>query len=215
MSDNKILCILPICCYPTNRTSNNGSERIQQYVTGLNKLFEYNDIFKKHNIDIYIVDNSIKDGDNIPIEILNIIPENVKKFTCLQNNFGCKNKGAGLIELWLYYKDIIEKYDWVIHFEPRQLLLNFNFINNFLLNPRNLFTIGSDKTHFNTGLFTLETCILLDYCNKVNLNIMVNKYISIENDLYNYIISQNYQFDLCEKMELLWHDINANIIYSM
>ena len=213
--DKKILCILPICCYPTNNGSNSGSERINQYVTGLNKLFEYNDIFKKHSVDIFIADNSIRDGDNLPREILNILPSNVRIITCLQNNFGSKNKGAGLIEQWIYFKDIIEKYDWLIHFEPRQLLLNFNFINNVLENPRNLFTLGNDKKHFNTGLFTLETRILLDYCKKVNLNNMVNKYISIENDLYKYIIDHNHKFNLCEKMELLWHDIHTNIIYSM
>lgn len=210
-----ILLELRVCCYPKNKSSNKGSERIQQYVTGLNKFFEYNDILKQHNVDVYITDNSISSENKLPIEILNILPSNVRLITSLENNYGCFNKGAGDIEQWIYCKDIIEKYDWLIHFEPRQLLLNFNFINNFLENPRNLFTLGNDKKHFNTGLFTLETCILLDYCKKVNLNNMVNKYISIENDLYKYIIDHNYKFDLCEKMELLWHDIQTNIIYSI
>ena len=201
-----ILLELRVCCYPKNKSSNKGSERIQQYVTGLIKFFEYNDILKQHNVDVYITDNSISSENKLPIEILNTLPSNVRVITSFENNYGCFNKGAGDIEQWLYCKDIIEKYDWFIHFEPRQLLLNFNFINNFLENPRNLFTLGNDKKHFNTGLFTLETRFLLDYCKKVNLNNMVNKYISIENDLYKYIIDHNHKFDLCEKMELLWYD---------
>ena len=60
MSDynrKKIVCILPICCYPTNNDSNVGAERMRQYIEGLCKFFEYNDIVKNHNIYIYIVDN--------------------------------------------------------------------------------------------------------------------------------------------------------------
>jgi glycosyltransferase involved in cell wall biosynthesis len=37
----KILCILPICCFPTNNNRNESDERIQQYISGLNKFFDY------------------------------------------------------------------------------------------------------------------------------------------------------------------------------
>ena len=206
--------MLPICCYPTNSGSNRGAERIQQYVEGLVKFFEYNDIFKKQNVDIYIVDNSIKDGDSLPAELLTILPDSVIINTSLNNTFGCVNKGAGLIEQWLYCKDIIAKYDWLIHFEPRQLLLNFNFINNFLENPRNLFTLGNGNNHFNTGLFCIETTKLLHYCHNINLNIMVLHSISIEYDLFNYIKNNNILFYICTKMELIWLEYltNKNII---
>jgi hypothetical protein len=209
MSNRKILCLLPICCYPANMSSNNGAERIQQYVNGLSKFFEYIDILKKHNVDTYITDNSIKKDSKLPLEILTIIPEHVIISTSLNNHFGAINKGAGLIEQWLYCKDIIVKYDWLIHFEPRQLLLNFNFINNFLENPRNLFALGNDKKHFNTGLFCIETGSLLHYSTSVDLNIMSTRYISIENDLYNYIIKHKIKFDILDKMELIWFDIAA------
>jgi hypothetical protein len=206
--------MLPICCYPTNSGSNRGAERIQQYVKGLVKFFEYNDVLKKHNVDIYIVDNSIKDGDSLPAELLTILPDSVIINTRLNNTFGCVNKGAGLIEQWLYCKDIIAKYDWLIHFEPRQLLLNFNFINDFLENPRNLFTLGNGNNHFNTGLFCIETTKLLHYCHNINLNIMVLHSISIEYDLFNYIKNNNILFYICPKMELIWLEYltNTNII---
>ena len=62
-------------------------ERIKQYIDGLRKFFEYNDVLKKHNIDVYLVDNSIKDGVTLPPAILNIIPDNVTVNTSLNNNF--------------------------------------------------------------------------------------------------------------------------------
>ena len=212
MSDDnrkKIICILPICCYPTNNDSNGGAERMRQYVEGLCKFFEYNDILKNHNIDIYIVDNSIKDGGTLPQEILNVIPEHVKTILFLKNDFGKLNKGAGLIEQWLYCKNILINYDWLIHFEPRQLLLNFNFINNFLKKPRNLFTYGNGKKHFNTGLFCIETSALLNYIVKVDLNNMVSCSISIEYDLYNYTVRNSIDFYILEKIELIWFDFIA------
>jgi hypothetical protein len=213
MPDIKILCMLPICCYPTNTGSNRGEERIQQYVKGLVKFFEYNAILKKHNVDIYIVDNSIKDGDGLHADILAIIPENVKINMSLNNNFGCRNKGAGLIEQWRYCKDIIIQYDWLIHFEPRQKLLNFNFINDFLENPRNLFTLGNSKNHFNTGLFCIDSSKLLYYCHNTVLSIMVVSSISIEYDLFNYIKKNNILFYIRPKMELIWFDYTSNKSY--
>ena len=205
-----ILCMLPICCYPTNTDSNRGRERIQQYVKGLGKFFEYNDIFKKHNIDIYLVDNSIKPGYTLPRDLLAILPNNVKINTSINNTFGSLNKGAGLIEQWLYCKELIAKYYWIIHFEPRQLLLNFNFINNFLENPRNLFTLGSGNNHFNTGLFCIETSKLLHYCQNIDMNVMVTQSLSIEFDLFNYIKKNNILFYICSTMELIWFDYMAN-----
>lgn len=220
---SKILCILPICCFPTNSGSNKGKERIQQYVNGLNQFFEYRDILEKYNIDVYITDNSISTEDNLPFEILNILPPNVKIMTSLNNKFGSINKGAGLIEQWIYCKEIIEKYDWLIHFEPRQLLINFNFINNFLEKPRNLFkpinnclsTNNKTNTHFYTGLFCIETSKLLNYCINTNLHIMTKKYISIENDLYNYMVQSKIVFYFIEKLELKWFDTTTKMAYFL
>jgi hypothetical protein len=206
--------MLTLCCYPTNSGSNRGEERIQQYVKGLVKFFEYNDVLKKHDVDIYVVDNSIKDGDSLPQDILAILPDNVKINTCFKNEFGSKNKGAGLIEQWLYCKDIIEKYDWFIHFEPRQLLLNFNFINDFLEKPRNLFKT-SIVTSFYTGIFAIETKVLLKFSNAIYLHEMCRLSKSIEYILYDYFIHFEIPFDHREKIELEWHDVAANQLFSL
>lgn len=203
---NKILLLLPTCLYPTNRSSNHGETRFLQYFKGLQKLFEYNSFFIENHIDIILFDNSIDNINDIPDIIKNVFPSNVNIIVKIVNSYGCINKGAGLIEHWLYNKQEIKKYDWIIHFEPRQLLKSNQLIEKFLKNPRNLFSFNTIGKHFNTGLFCIESKHLLDYIEKTDLNHMVNRYISIEDDLYNYFIRNQIQFDIVEKMDLLWFE---------
>tara|TARA_B110000093_G_C12926005_1_gene391332 strand:+ start:11 stop:646 length:636 start_codon:yes stop_codon:yes gene_type:complete len=203
-----ILIELRICCYPANSQESQLPNRTEQYVNGLNKFFEYLPILNGYNVNIFITDNTIPKNSNLPNEILNIIPSNVTVITCLNNNYGCYNKGAGDIEQWLYNKELISQYDWFIHFEPRQLLKSFNFIENFLKNPRNLFTINENVKHFNTGLFCIQVGELIKYINNSNLDNMVSRRISIEDDLYRYFINNNISFDILEKLDLIWFATN-------
>lgn len=200
----KIIFLLNICCFPENTSSFNNKIRTQQYIDGLNTVFQYNNIIKNHDIDVYIVDNTIKNDETLPREILNIIPSNVHLSLCLKNELGKKNKGAGLIDTWKYNKDLIQKYDWIIHFEPRQSLKSFQFVESFLKEPRNLFTININVEHFNTGLFCISKENLINYINNCDLNKMVNNSISIEDDLYKYFQDNKINYDTLEKMDLLW-----------
>ena len=206
--EQKILCILPICINPTNNNSNTGLERIEQYITGLNKFFEYIEILNTYKVDIIIFDNTINKTEVLPEKILEIIPKNVKIINDMVNNYGCINKGAGLIESWIYLNDHISQYDFLIHFEPRQLLLNFNFITNFLENPRNLFTHSHNdiKNPFNTGLFCINTKVLITFIKSINLNEMCSKnsYRSIEDILFIFFKKFNIPYCKADKMELVW-----------
>ena len=76
--NNKILCDLPICVNPTNKGSNKGEERIQQYIEGFNIFFEHISVLQKYNIDIIIFDNTVDRNERLPQNLLNIIPSNVK-----------------------------------------------------------------------------------------------------------------------------------------
>ena len=202
--EQKILCILPICINPKNNSSNTGLDRIEQYITGLNKFFEYIEILNNYKVDIIIFDNTINKTEMLPEKILEIIPNNVKILNDNVNNYGCINKGAGLIECWNYLNNSINQYDFLIHFEPRQLLLNFNFIKNFLENPRNLFTYGANNNHFNTGLFCISCKVLVTFIKSINLNEMCQKYTSIEYILFDFFKKFNIPYCLRDKMELVW-----------
>lgn len=209
----KIIFLLNICCFPENASSFNNKIRTQQYIDGLNTVFQYNNIIKNHDIEVYIVDNTIKNDETLPREILNIIPSNVHLSLCLKNELGKKNKGAGLIDTWKYNKDLIQKYDWIIHFEPRQSLKSFQFVESFLKEPRNLFTININVEHFNTGLFCISKENLINYINNCDLNKMVNNSISIEDDLYKYFQDNKINYDTLEKMDLLWFAGDNNIYH--
>ena len=202
---SKILCILPICCFPTNKDTFIGNERIQQYITGLNKFFEYIEIMNNHNVDIYIFDNTIDKNDTLPQEFLEIIPDNVKVINDYANKYGGINKGAGLIESWLYLKDIIQQYDYLIHFEPRQLLIDFDFIQSFLQKKSNVFTLGGDDKHFNTGLFCVECKVLLKFITIVDIIYMTHNIVSIEYMLFNFFNENNIQYNVKDKMNLIWY----------
>jgi hypothetical protein len=158
-----------------------------------------------HNVDIYIFDNTIDKKDTLPKELLEIIPDNVKVINDHANKYGGINKGAGLIESWLYLKDIIEQYDYLIHFEPRQLLINFDFIESFLQNNDNLFTLGQGNKHFNTGLFCINCKILLSFITNVDINNMVHNRISIEYMFFDFFNENNIQYTIVDKMNLIWY----------
>ena len=145
---------------------------------------------------------------SLPKIILDVIPQNVKIITCLNNNFGSINKGAGDIEQWAYNEDFIKQFDWFIHFEPRQILLSFQFIESFLNNPRNLFTINSNIKHFNTGMFCIKSKLLLEYIHSVDLQQMTSQFISIEDNIYNFFITNNIEYDALEKMDVIYFPTN-------
>jgi len=181
--------------------------RIKQYIDGIQKVRNFNP-----DIEIYISDNS--NYLNKESELLNIINKNnIKIIKNVPNKFGHINKGSGLIENWIHNNDIIKKYDYIIHFEPRQLLQSNLFIDTFFKNPRNLFTLGNDKKHFNTGLFCIKSDILLQFIKLIQPQILIKNNYSIENVIYNYIINNKISYSLLDKMDLIWYFPNQPPVY--
>ena len=198
-------------------TSNNIREN--QYIEGIKKIYELN---KEKNIDMYISDNStffnnnstLKDYllNNTKIHIINNVP----------NVYGKYNKGCGLIEHWLYNKDLLINYDYIIHFEPRLLLQSNLFIDNFILKPRTIFNIGggyfnkdnNSYKHYNTGLFSIKTDVLLQFINLINskgINSIIRQ--SIEYVIFDFIKTNNITIDLIDKLDLWWFPVNLEKIY--
>ena len=134
----KLLIVLPISTLTDekNKTLEKREKRVKQICEGLSKLFSFkcfsNFLLDKTNeLSFVLSDNTV---NNISDKILNIIP--FKKYNImlyaskLNNKYGCKNKGAGLIEHWRYMKEAIKSFDWIIHFEPRMLLKSEKFFTN-------------------------------------------------------------------------------------
>jgi hypothetical protein len=190
--------------FNVNFTFTSYQDRLEQYLDGLKTFFDF---YNKYNCKtpIMIIDNTINDK-GIDKNILNIIPENVIFKIFNSNVFGSLNKGAGLIESWLYLQDDLLKYDNIIHFEPRLKLLDFNFFESYFNNPRNLFTTNNTIKHFNTGLFTLNSNVLIEFSKSINLKEMTEQRISIEYIIYDYIFDHNISYDIVDKMGVIWHD---------
>uniref|UniRef100_A0A6C0E3Q7 Glycosyltransferase n=1 Tax=viral metagenome TaxID=1070528 RepID=A0A6C0E3Q7_9ZZZZ len=199
----KILLLLNMCLKPTNINSlRDETIRNKQYIDGINSVFKYKDILNKYGVDICLSDNTINDVSSIPHEIMTIIPSDVKIITKNANTYGSINKGSGLLETWGFCMDIIKQYDWVIHFETRQILENFDFVINFLESNRNLFTLG-DSVHFNTGLFCIDSSLLLKYIRETP---PMSLRVSIENHIFDFVKRNGIYYDTADKMGLLWHD---------
>tara|TARA_R110002020_G_scaffold450975_3_gene664767 strand:+ start:135 stop:749 length:615 start_codon:yes stop_codon:yes gene_type:complete len=181
-------------------------KRLIQYTIGINKIVELN---RTNCFDIYIADN----GENFESKIK--IPESVIIIKNNPNIYGKINKGAGIHEIWNNNIEIISKYNYIIHFEPRQELIDNSFINNFIQNPRTLFTYGQNNNHFNTGLFAIKTNELISYLKYNHSNDIVQNCLSLEYILFNYYINNNITYDVIDKMNLKWHDAYTQKTYIM
>ena len=220
---SKILCELRVCTnieetnlFKTGSLEKNNI-RLTQYVNGIKKFIELN---KKYiddkKMDVYVTDNTVSSNKKLHQSLLDVIPENVKIITSINNNYGCYNKGAGDIEQWLYCSNLIKEYDYFIHFEPRQLLIDNYFIDNFMKNPRALFTHNKNPNsprHFNTGLFACKSKDLLTFIDVVSPSKLVKHNVGIEYVLYNFFRNNNLDYDVLEKMNLIWYDTYAQKEY--
>ena len=148
-------------------------KRLKQYQQGIDKIVELN---KNYNLDIYIADNGHNFDDKIKI------PECIKVIKNNPNKLGRFNKGSGIIEIWNNNIEILKQYDYIIHFEPRQLLIDNSFIDNFMKNPRSIFTYNKNpnaKRHFNTGLFTCKSSDLINFITVVTAEILFQNPVRI------------------------------------
>lgn len=179
-------------------------KRLKQYKQGIDKLVELN---KNYKLDIYIADN----GDNFNDKIK--IPECIKVIKNNPNKLGRFNKGSGIIEIWNNNIEILKQYDYIIHFEPRQLLIDNSFIDNFMINPRSLFTYSKNpnaKRHFNTGLFICKSMDLINFITVVTPEILFKNSLSIEYILHDFYNNFKINYSVLDKMNLIWYDTYAN-----
>jgi len=165
-----------------------GEDRIRQYVDGLSILFEY-DFDDK--VDILLCDNTT---DQIDQRLADCLPVNTK-FNTYNNNTGASSKSIGLFDQWKSCENTIKQYEWVIHFEPRQLLTKYSFFDSFFLDKKNLFNIRAN--HFWTGLFSIDTNSMMKYLSGSHPP------ASIEYHLFDFMKNIPHKH---EEINVLWND---------
>lgn len=184
-----------------------GYERKKQYVDGLKKISRHYSKFS--NCDFVLVDNTLENESKLPEEIENLLPENCFLYIKNKNNYGKFNKGAGDIDLWKDYSDILISYDYFFHYEPRLQLTDFSFIESFLKNPRNYFCLDETCEQVKTGYFGVNVKDFYEFYSKVNLDEMVSNRVSIELLLFSFFKDKDTEF-IKDSFYTLWHDAHIN-----
>lgn len=214
----KVVIILP-----TAMGISKDEERINQFISGFNQVSEL--VTKYPSFDVFVTDNTVQNVsllDGRLIHAIDAIPTLKGKALFYSNEYGKRNKGAGLIVGW---KGVLENfpndYDYVISFEPRQKLANLSFFEGFLKKPGSYFRVIHEKVprfkimsvtvhQVLTGLVCFKRSDFETYCSSVDLEDMVEKKICIEDDLYNFLINKKISFTTVESLGILWHDVASD-----
>lgn len=221
----KTALILPTAFVTTLPNSKNREERIAQYVRGFQQVAN---LVRLHpEFDVFSVDSTIADSADIDPRLMSALNDiSTLKEKCFfnDNSLGKKNKGAGLITQFKKVLPLISKeYEYVISFEPRQELENYNFFEQFLLDRQSYFRLEKVRAkkyrifpfllvQVMTGLFAMRRNDLEKYVLQVNLSWMVIRRISIERNLYKFLYRSGISFGRVARLNLLWHDTANNTV---
>jgi hypothetical protein len=193
--------------YDSNRV-NKGNQRIEQYAKGIEQIVSYQSL---KNTKIIFSDNTLFDKSELPESISKNLSLTTQ-FLFTNNNSGIGNKGLGVLNQILLAKELLSKYELVIYYEPRQYLIDYSFFNTVLSNPKNTFYIHryESSPHIWTGLFALNSFILVNMCEDVEVQNDLKNEIPIEYAFYKYICKNNIEYSRVNTLNLIWHDVYQN-----
>lgn len=224
----KTAIVLPTAFVTTLPDRPNREERIGQYVRGFTQVAEL--VRKYPQLDVFASDGTIEDVTKIDarlIEALDRIPTLKGKCFFNDNEHGKKNKGAGLIvQLRKALSVMGNSYDYVISFEPRQQLEDYSFFERFIKKPQNYFRVERVMAkkyrlfpflliQVMTGLIVMRREELDSYVSTANLDWMVWRRVSIERDLYKFLLKNQIPFEEVDYLNVLWHDSANNKIIRL
>lgn len=178
-----------------------GKIRVNQYIKGFESLKNQGvfDLFE----NILLIDNTCRNTSKVPKKIARLLPENTVFNFTNKNTFGLLNKGAGVIDSLCHSKDLINKYEFVFYFEPKLILNNRSFIDNFLDLPRNLFVISEEYPQVKSGYFGTESSELIKFLKSVNIQKMIDEKLNLENLIYDFF---NQKSDFIKGTFTSWFD---------
>ena len=169
-----------------------GKVRIEQYIKGFESLKNHGvfDLFE----NILLIDNTCSNKSKVPKKIAKLFPDHILFNFTNKNNFGLINKGAGVIDSLYCCKDQIIKYEFVFYFEPKLILNNRSFIDNFINSPRNLFSISEEHPQVKSGYFGSVSSELIEFLNSVNIQKMIDEKLNLENLIYDFFNNKKSEF---------------------
>jgi hypothetical protein len=182
------------------------------------------------NYDIVICDNTISTLDDIQIiELRKILCQSNIKLLILNRNIGTKNIGMGELDELIFTSHNIDfkLYDKIVYFTLRKFVTNpwiFEKVNalqkNILVsNPPSLtfeknYTFvfsGVTSNLYNDMFFAMSSELMLKYIDysisQMNIN-MIN-HIGSEQNLYNFININNYEYEWLDCLGLIRIDYQS------
>jgi hypothetical protein len=151
-------------------------KRIKDYENGLARLRAILKEFEKTSI--FIVDNTLEDSTQIPLELKSLIPENWIVVLTHSNIYGRHNKGAGDIETIRCISQKLTTFDYVIFYEPRLILEKKHILTSLIQSPRNSLWLENKNFY---------DFILRRKSKSVDLDRMVDRNESVEDIFFDYL----------------------------
>lgn len=190
-------------------------DRQSVYSIALSQILRMSESFsmseKNLSIDFFLVDNTVE-HENQMIEELRtqFTHERIIDVQLINNNeAGSKSKGAGEYQMCSAvikkHKTTLEKYDWVVYYTLRQIVISplvLNAISSIASNgdtktnviagnPTYLYCHGkkvlSAPGNFCDMIFAMHPKQFFDYCASMSPEELISKNISSEKNLFNFI----------------------------
>jgi hypothetical protein len=199
-------------------TVSSGIRRMSEYISGISSLTNY--LKKYPDTPLMFLDNTLSSNEQIPQEIIDVLPKNAILRTTGTNEFGRFNKGAGDIETWTSIRDEISEYKVILHYEGRLRIRSERFLNSFFKSPRSmvcreipqLMKIMNKSKSVSTGYFGIDSGALIEFVKNVDPEYMTEQKIAIEHLFYDYCRLK--QFEMWSHSGYCWRS-NPNTGKSM
>ena len=172
-----------------------GEKRIQDYENGLATLKIILRGFAK--TPIFVVDNTLEDLSQIPLELKSLIPENWTIVLTHSNKYGKLNKGAGDVETIRCISQKLTTYNYVVFYETRLILEKSDTLTSLIQSPRNSiwlenksfydFILRKKSKSISTGFYSIKSELLLAFVDEVDLERMVDRKESLEDIFFDFL----------------------------
>lgn len=180
-------------------TVSSGTRRLNEYISGIVSLTNY--LKKFPDTPLMFLDNTLSSNEQIPQEIIAILPKNTILRTTGTNEFGRFNKGAGDIETWTSIREEISEYKVVLHYEGRLRIRSERFLNSFFESPRSMICkempqpmrIWNKPDSVSTGYFGIYSGALIEFIKNIDPEYMTKQKIAIEHLFYDYFRLKHFE----------------------